>query len=148
MLKSSTGIAVAMPPDMIDVQRHPVTSVVLAAAIEVHRCLGPGMLEGVYQTCLFHELVQQGIEVESQVAVPVIYKGVQLDCGFRLDLLVAQAVIIEVKSVDQLLPVHSAQVLTYLRLTGAQQALLLNFNAPALRDGLKSFLGKRAESSL
>lgn len=132
---------------MTDVQRHPVTSVVLAAAIEVHRALGPGMLEAVYQACLFHELVQQGIHVESQVAIPVTYKGVQLDCGFRLDLLVAQAVIVEVKSVEHLLPVHSAQVLTYLRLTGAHQALLLNFNAPALRDGLKSFLGKRADST-
>lgn len=132
---------------MADVQRHPVTSVILAAAIEVHRCLGPGMLERVYQTCLLHELLQRGLEVAREVPVPITYKGVQLDCGFRLDLFVAQTVIVEVKSIEQLLPVHSAQVLTYLRLTGARQALLLNFNVTVLREGIRSFLGEGAKPS-
>jgi len=132
---------------MTNVQRHPTTSVVLAAAIDVHRCLGPGMLERVYQTCLLHELLQRGLEVAREVPVPITYKGVQLDCGFRLDLFVAQTVIVEVKSIEQLLPVHSAQVLTYLRLTGARQALLLNFNVTTLREGIKSFLGEGADRS-
>lgn len=132
---------------MSDVQRHPITSKVLAAAIEVHKALGPGMLERVYQTCLMHELIQRGMNVASEVPVPIVYKGVELDCGFRVDLFVAQTLIVEIKSIERLLPVHSAQVLTYLRLTGARQALLLNFNVTTLREGIRSFLGERAKTS-
>jgi len=128
---------------MPNVQRNPITSVVIAAAIEVHRCLGPGLMEGVYQTCLFHELRQRGVQVDREVRVPVVYKGAQMECGFRLDLLVAGSVIVEVKSVEQLAPLHTAQVLTYLRLMRARQALLINFNCVTLLEGLKSFLGDR-----
>ncbi len=126
---------------MPDVQRNPITSVVIAAAIEVHRCLGPGLMEGVYHTCLFHEIVRRGLRVQREVQVPVVFKGTRLDCGFRLDLLVSESVIVEVKSVERLSPLHSAQVLTYLRLTGARQALLINFNSLTVLEGLKSFLG-------
>jgi GxxExxY protein len=130
---------------MAEVQRNPLTSVVISAAIEVHRCLGPGLMENVYKTCLLHELLQRGVQVQREVPVPVLFKGVRMDCGFRLDLLVADAVIVEIKSVDRLMPIHTAQVLTYLRLTGAQQALLLNFNCVTLKEGLRSFLGGREQ---
>jgi GxxExxY protein len=126
---------------MTSLQTDPVVSTTIGAAIEVHRCLGPGLLEGVYQTCLAYELVQHGLQVEKEVAVPVMFKGIRMDCGFRLDFLVDRGVIIEVKSVEQLIPVHTAQVLTYLRLAKARQALLMNFNEVTLIEGLKSFLG-------
>ncbi len=100
-------------------------------------------MEGVYQTCLFQEIAQRGLRVQREVQVPVVFKGTRLDCGFRLDLLVSESVIVEVKSVERLSPLHSAQVLTYLRLTGAQQALLINFNSLTVLEGLKSFLGQR-----
>jgi len=126
---------------MPDVQRDPIVSVILDGAVEVHRALGPGLLESAYQACLVHELLERGLIVERQVAVPVIYKGIRLDCGYRLDLLVNTDIIVEVKSVEKLLPIHDAQVLSYLRLTGARRALLLNFNELSLKRGVRSFLG-------
>lgn len=126
---------------MVDVQRDPVASTVIAGAIDVHRWLGPGLLETAYQTCLAYELLQRGLRVEKEVPVPVMFKGIRMDCGFRLDLLIEGAVILEIKSVERLIPIHTAQVLTYLRLTRARQAFLMNFNAMTLKDGLKSFLG-------
>ena len=128
---------------MPSIQRDPVVSAIIGAAIEVHRCLGPGLVEGVYQVCLAHELRQRGIPLETQVALPVMFKGIRMECGFRLDLLVDGDVIVEVKSVETLIPIHTAQVLTYLRLTDARQALLFNFNGVTLIEGLKSFLGRR-----
>ena len=132
---------------MVSVQKDPVASTIIGAAIEVHRCLGPGLLEGVYQTCLAFELGQHGLEVEREFAVPAIYKGIRMECGFRLDFFVDRGVIVEVKSVDRLTSVHTAQVLTYLRLTRARQALLFNFNGVTLIEGMKSFLGDRDTSS-
>jgi GxxExxY protein len=126
---------------MTDIQRDPIAGEIIAAAVDVHRVLGPGLLESAYQTCLAYELVQRGLRVERQVPVPVTYKGVHLDCGYRLDLLVGADIIVEVKSVEKLAPIHTAQVLTYLRLTGARRALLLNFNGLRLKDGLRSYLG-------
>jgi GxxExxY protein len=128
---------------MQGVQRDPVASTILGAAIEVHRCLGPGLMEGVYQTCLAHELRHRSLQVSREVAVPVMFKGIRMECGFRMDLFVEGCVIVEVKCVDRLTPVHTAQVLTYLRLSGAQQAFLINFNGVTLREGVKSFLGGR-----
>ncbi|MBK9242185.1 MAG: GxxExxY protein [Acidobacteria bacterium] len=125
------------------IQEDAVASTIIGAAIEVHRCLGPGLVENVYQTCLSHELLGHGIGVETQVPVPVMYKGIRMECGFRLDMLVARDVIVEIKSVDRLMPIHTAQIITYLRLTGARQALLINFNGATLKEGLKSFLGER-----
>jgi len=127
---------------MTEVQQDPIAGEVIRLAIEVHRALGPGLLESTYQACLAYELVQAGIRFEQQVPVPVIYKGIKLDCGYRLDLVVDGGIIVEVKSIEKALPIHTAQVLTYLRLTGARQALLCNFNCLTLKEGLKSFLGK------
>jgi GxxExxY protein len=113
-----------------------ITEAIIGGAIEVHRQLGPGLLESAYQACLCHELELRGIAFKDEVPVPLIYKGLSLDCGYRLDLLVADEVIVELKSVEQLLPVHEAQLLTYLRLTGKKVGLLINFNVPVLKDGI------------
>jgi GxxExxY protein len=110
---------------------------IIGAAIEVHRHLGPGLLESAYEHCLAHELSQRGISFELQKSLPVEYKGVKLDCGFRLDMLVGGLVIVEIKAVEQLAPLHSAQVLTYLKLTGCKLGLLLNFNEWRMADGIK-----------
>ena len=126
---------------MAEIQRDPIVSAILDAAIEVHRRLGPGLLESTYHACLVYELRKRGIHVEVEVAVPVVYRGIKLDCGYRLDLLVDGGIIVEIKSVETLLPIHTAQVLTYLRLTDARQALLLNFNELTMMAGVKSFLG-------
>jgi GxxExxY protein len=113
-----------------------VTGAVIGAAIEVHRALGPGLLESTYRVCLRHELEQRGLTVASEVPVPVEYRGVRLDCGYRIDLLVEGAVVVELKSVEGLLPVHEAQLITYLRLSGLRVGLLINFNVPVLKDGI------------
>lgn len=128
---------------MVSVQRDPVASAIIGAAIDVHRSLGPGLLEAAYKTCLAYELLQRGLRVEREVPVPLRFREIQMDCGFRLDFLIEGHVIIEAKSVERLLPVHTAQALTYLRLTGARQAFLINFNGVTLKEGLKSFLGGR-----
>ena len=114
-----------------------VTEVVIGAAIEVHRHLGPGMLESVYETALAYELTQRGLVVERPKAVPVAYKGLNFDESFRLDLLVNHQVIVELKCVDVLLPIHDAQLLSYLKLTGLKVGLLLNFKVPVLKQGIK-----------
>ncbi|HMA35034.1 MAG TPA: GxxExxY protein [Chloroflexia bacterium] len=111
--------------------------VVIGAAIEVHRQLGPGLLESAYETCLCYELEQQGLPVVRQQALPVVYKGVRLDAGYRLDLVVGDQLIVEIKAVEGLLPIHGAQLLTYLRLSGCPLGLLINFNVPILKDGIK-----------
>lgn len=132
---------------MTHVHRDPTGRQIIDAAIKVHRALGPGLLESSYEVCLDHELNSRGLRVARQVPVPIVYEGIQLDCGYRLDLVVNGDVVIEVKSVERLLPLHTAQVLTYLRLTGARQALLLNFNSVKLMDGLRSFLGDGKQRS-
>jgi GxxExxY protein len=109
---------------------------IVGAAIEVHRRLGPGLLESAYETCLCRELYLREIEFLQQVALPVQYRGLNLDCGYRLDILVEQSVIIEVKALSRVLPVHRAQVLTYLKLTGLRIGLLINFNVDVLRHGV------------
>lgn len=110
---------------------------IIGAAIDVHRELGPGLLESAYEECLVHELLQQGMECERQKPVPVVYKGVRVDCGFRVDILVACCVVVEVKAVSSLVSIHEAQLLTYLRLTGCRLGLLINFNVRMLRDGIR-----------
>ncbi len=109
---------------------------IVGAAIEVHRRLGPGLLESAYETCLCRELYLRRIGFQQQVALPVQYRGLNLDCGYRLDILVEQSVIIEVKALGKVLPVHRAQVLTYLKLTGLRLGLLINFNVDVLRHGI------------
>jgi len=118
----------------------PLADLVIGGAIEVHRALGPGLLESAYQRCLERELTLRAVAFERQVPLPVRYKGEAVDCSYRIDLLIQRELIVEIKSVEQLLPVHSAQAITYLKLYGARQALLLNFNVPVLKSGIKSFL--------
>jgi GxxExxY protein len=114
-----------------------LTEEVISAAIEVHRALGPGLLESAYRICLCHELRLREFTVETERPLPVHYKGVALDCGYKLDLLVENKVVVELKTVDKIHPVHEAQLLTYLRLGGWQVGLILNFNVSVLRDGIK-----------
>jgi GxxExxY protein len=112
-----------------------ITEAVIGAAIEVHRNLGPGLLESAYRECLRYELLQREYEVFQEVPLPLIYKGVKLDCGYRLDLLVNDAVIVEIKSVESLAPIHEAQLLSYLKISGGKIGLLLNFNVKMLKYG-------------
>jgi len=114
-----------------------VTEAVIGAAIEVHRALGPGLLESAYEECLCRELSLRQIRYERQRPLPVTYKGLDLDCGYRLDLLVADAVVVEIKAVESLLPIHEAQLLTYLKLGGWKVGLLINFNVPVLKQGIR-----------
>lgn len=114
-----------------------ISNKVTGLAIEVHRNLGPGLLESVYEECLSFELEAANLEHKRQVPVPVVYKDIKLDCGYRLDLIVEDALIVEIKAVERFVPVHDAQLLTYLRLTGVKTGLLLNFNSSALRNGIK-----------
>jgi GxxExxY protein len=114
-----------------------LTELIIGAAIEVHRATGPGLMESVYEECLCYELSQRGLAFRRQVELPVAYKGIKLNCGLRMDLVVADAIVLELKTVDQLLPVHSAQLLTYLKLSGKKVGLLINFNEPVLAKGLK-----------
>ena len=110
---------------------------VVDAALKVHSALGPGLLESAYEVCLAHALIARERTVQTQVALPVVYEGVKLDAGYRIDLLVNGAVIVEVKSVESLAPIHEAQVLTYLRLSGRRLALLINFNVVLLKQGIR-----------
>jgi GxxExxY protein len=114
-----------------------LTGKVIGAAIEVHSALGPGLLESVYEECLCHELDQQKISYKRQKELPVAYKGVKLNCGYRIDIIVAEKLIIELKSVQVIQPIHEAQLLTYLKLAGIKIGLLMNFNVPLLKDGIK-----------
>ena len=113
---------------------------VIGLAIEVHRTLGPGLLENVYETCLCQELSAAGAVFQRQRAIPVIYKGTKLDTGYRADLVVADELLIEIKAVEKLLPLHEAQVLSYLRLGGFHKGLLINFNTRLLREGLRRYV--------
>ena len=121
-------------------QEDPLVKTVLRASVAVHRTRGPGLFESVYKTCLAEELARAGIATEREVALPVVYRGAQVAQGFRLDMVVERWLILEIKSVERLLPVHSAQTLTYLKLSGLRQALLMNFNEKRLKDGVRSFL--------
>jgi GxxExxY protein len=117
-----------------------LTRQIIGAAIEVHRHLGPGLLESAYETCLAYELRQLGLAVERQKGLPLVYKEISLDQGYRIDLLVEQKAIVEIKVVDQIAPVHEAQVLSYLRFSGCQVGLLLNFNVKLLKNGIRRFI--------
>lgn len=123
-----------------------ITGAIIGAAIEVHRALGPGLLESAYRTCLVYELRQRGWMVESEKPLPVIYKGVELDCGYRLDLVVESTVIVELKAVEEVIPIHRAQLLSYLRLAGKSLGLLINFNVKILVDGVDRIVNNHVES--
>ncbi len=125
-----------------------ITRKIIGAAINVHRALGPGLLEHTYEACLACELVQLGFKVERQKKLPVHYRGVVIDCGYRLDLLVEDDIIVEVKAVEQLLPVHQAQVMTYLRMSEKRVGLLMNFNVLVLKQGLKRIVNEFPSSAI
>lgn len=114
-----------------------VTDKIIGCAIEVHRGLGPGLLESAYEECLCFEFSQKGLSFTRQVSLPVTYKGVKLDCGYRMDIVVEDLVIIEVKAVEKLIPIHDAQLLSYLKMHNKKVGLLLNFHVPVLKKGLK-----------
>ena len=113
---------------------------VIGCALEVHKQLGPGLLESAYERCLSYELLCAGIPHESQKELPIDYKGMELDCGYRVDLLVGGKLIVELKAVDKLSPIHEAQLLTYMKLAGVKTGLLMNFNVTRLKDGIKRFV--------
>ena len=118
-------------------ENNSLTDAIIGAAITVHRELGPGLLESVYEKCLALELTKSGLQIASQKEIPLAYKGLALDSGFRADLIIENKVLVELKSVDQILPVHTAQVLTYLKLSNLRTGLLINFNVQLLKDGIK-----------
>ena len=114
-----------------------ITGEIIGAAIEVHKILGPGLLESAYEECLCHELGLRGVAFERQVLLPIEYKGIKLDCGYRLDLLVENHIIVELKTVNGIDPIHEAQLLTYLRLKHERLGLIINFYVPVLKNGVK-----------
>jgi GxxExxY protein len=122
---------------MAAAENDPLTERIIGLAIEVHRHLGPGLLEAAYEECLCHELKQAGLAFKRQLTVPVVYKSIQLDFSYRLDLVIENQVIVETKAVERLLPIHEAQLITYLRVTGLRVGLLLNFNTDVLRNGIR-----------
>ena len=117
-----------------------ITHEIIGAAIEVHRLLGPGLLESAYEECLAKELALRNLSVERQKPVPVVYKDVKLECGYRIDLLVENRVVVELKSIESLAAIHEAIILTYLRLSGRRLGLLINFNVNVLKDGIKRYI--------
>jgi GxxExxY protein len=124
------------------VEINEVSAAIVDAAMKVHSALGPGLLENIYEVCLRRELEKRGLKALSQVGFPVIYEGETLDVGFRVDLLVEDQVIVELKSIEKLAPAQEAQLLTYLRLSGKRLGLLINFGAPHLKDGIKRMVNK------
>ena len=119
------------------IQNDTLTEQIIGAAIQVHRELGPGLLESAYETCLCHELSLGGLAVERQKVIPISYKGIMLDAGYRLDLVVEGQVIVEIKAVSEVLPIHEAQLLSYLKQVGGGRGLLINFNVKLLKNGLR-----------
>ena len=117
-----------------------LTGKIISCAIEVHKALGPGLLESAYEECLSYELRNAGLRIEQQKPLPVVYKEIRLECGYRIDILVEDTVVVELKSVDVLNPVHEAQILTYLKFSGKKIGLLMNFNVTLLKNGLKKYV--------
>ena len=121
-----------------------VTEAIIGAGIEVHRALGPGLLESAYEVCLCRELELRGVSFQRQLGLPVEYKGLKLESGYRLDLLVERKVVVEIKAAEVMLPVYSAQLLTYLKLGNWPVGLLMNFNTPVLKDGIRRLINRAA----
>ena len=131
-----------MPRDIVSnlAELNKLSEQIIGAAIEVHRHLGPGLLESTYETCLAYELQQLGLSFERQKALPLVYKEIRLDQGYRIDLLVERKVVVEIRVVEQIAPVHEAQVLSYLKFSSCKIGLLLNFNVKLLKDGIRRFI--------
>ena len=123
-----------------------ITESIIGAAINVHRALGPALLESAYEACLAFELAHQGLKIEQQKPLPVVYREVKLECGYRLDLLVEEQVIVEIKAVETLLPIHQAQLLSYLKLSGCKVGLLINFNVQVLKTGVRRVVNNFSDS--
>ncbi|HEV3201906.1 MAG TPA: GxxExxY protein [Bryobacteraceae bacterium] len=123
-----------------------MTQLIIGAAIEVHRQTGPGLMESVYEECLCYELSQLGLRFQRQMPLPISYKGIKFACGYKMDLVVEDAIVLELKTVDQILPVHCAQLLTYLKLSGKKVGLLLKFDEPILKKGLKRLVNHFQDS--
>ncbi len=123
-------------------QTNQITSLIIQNAIKVHKSLGPGLLESAYKECLCYELINSGLEVYKEKPVPLIYEDVKLECGYRIDLLVENRIVVEIKSVDALADIHTAQVLTYLKLSNCKFGLLINFNVTLLKSGIKRLANK------
>jgi GxxExxY protein len=121
-----------------------LTDQIIGSAIEVHRHLGPGLLESAYEECFCYELARRGLSFQRQLAIPLEYKGLKLDCGYKLDVLVEDSVIVELKAIEDLLPIHSSQLLTYLKTQNKRVGLLINFNVPVLKNGLKRIVNRYA----
>lgn len=119
-----------------------LSELVIGLAMKVHTALGPGLLESAYEECLYYEINQAGLRVEKQKPLPLVYKEVRLECGYRVDLLVENRLIIEIKSLESIHPIHSSQLLTYLKLSNCKLGLILNFNVPQLKDGIKRIVNK------
>jgi GxxExxY protein len=119
-----------------------ISGQIVDAAIKVHTALGPGLLESAYEACLMFELSRRGLRVQRHVELPVVYEGVQIEVGYRVDLLVEDAIVVEVKSISELAPIHKAQLLTYLKLSGHKVGLLMNFNVELLKDGIKRMVNQ------
>jgi len=117
-----------------------LTRAIISAAMKVHTALGPGLLESAYQACLLHELRKSGVAVASQVELPVIYDGIRLECGYRIDLLVEDTVVVELKATETITAVHQAQIISYLKLSGKRVGLIINFHVSHLREGIKRFV--------
>ena len=124
-----------------------ITERILTAAMKVHTALGAGLLESTYQTCLHYQLGIDGLHFEHQVRLPVVYQGIHLDAGYRIDFLVENCVIVEIKAVEKLLPLHTAQLLSYLKLSGRQVGILINFNVPHLRQGIRRIVNGYASAA-
>jgi GxxExxY protein len=122
-----------------------MTRAVIGGAIEVHRAMGPGLLESAYEVCLEHELLARGLHCERQKPLPVVYRDVRLDCGYRIDLLVEGMILVELKAVSRILPIHQAQMLTYLKLSGVHVGLLLNFHVLRMKDGVHRYVNELPE---
>jgi GxxExxY protein len=124
-----------------------ITRRIIGGAIDVHRKLGPGLLESAYESCLAYELQQIGMRIERQKPLPVIYKEVRLDCGYRMDLVVEDEIVVEVKAVERLMPIHEAQLLSYLRIRGKRAGLLINFHVRLLKNGIKRIVNDFPDSA-
>ena len=123
-----------------------ITEKVIGCAIAVHKALGPGLLESAYEECLCYELSLTGLTFARQVTLPVVYKGVNLDCGYKMDIVVEDTIVVELKTVEKLLPIHHAQLLSYLKLSKRSVGLLINFNVPVLKDGIKRIVNEFSEN--
>ncbi len=133
--------------DMLDAKQDSerinfLTEKIIGCAIEVHKAIGPGLLESAYEECLCYELAQNGLKFERQIPLPVVYKGVRLDCGYKLDVIVEDTIIIELKAVDRIIAIHEAQLLSYLRMLDLRVGLILNFHSSVLKEGIKRIVNR------